>query len=67
MLETTPLSVPKIFIESEQEKIMAQMQGGCVSRFGMQFDEYLKKINKTEEGIRNEFREQATKRAKLPI
>jgi FKBP-type peptidyl-prolyl cis-trans isomerase (trigger factor) len=66
LLETTPLSVPKIFIESEQEKIMAQMRED-VSRFGMQFDEYLKKINKTEEGIRNEFREQATKRAKLQL
>ena len=66
LLETTPLSVPRIFIESEQEKIMAQMRED-VGRFGMQFDEYLKKINKTEEGIRNEFREQATKRAKLQL
>lgn len=66
LLETTPLSVPRIFIESELEKIMAQMRED-VSRFGMQFDEYLKKMSKTEEQVRNEFREQATKRAKLQL
>ncbi len=47
-------------------EILAQMKED-VQRFGLQFDEYLKKINKTEEGIRNEFREQATKRAKLQL
>ncbi len=66
LLEITPLAVPKVFIESEMEKILAQMRED-VQRFGMPFDEYLKKVNKTEEGIRAEFRDQATRRAKLQM
>jgi FKBP-type peptidyl-prolyl cis-trans isomerase (trigger factor) len=66
LLQETSLSVPRIFIESELEKIVAQMRED-VQRFGMTFDEYLKKINKTEEVIRSEFREQAMKRAKLQL
>ncbi len=38
-----------------------------VQRFGMTFDAYLKQVNKTEEAIRNDFREQAAKRAKLQL
>lgn len=66
LLEKTTVAVPRIFIESEQDKIIAQMKED-VSRFGMQFDDYLKRLNKTEEAVRNEFREQAAKRAKLQL
>jgi FKBP-type peptidyl-prolyl cis-trans isomerase (trigger factor) len=66
LLEKTPMSVPRIFIESEQEKILAQMRED-VQKFGTTFEDYLKRANKTEDGIRNEFREQATKRAKLQL
>jgi FKBP-type peptidyl-prolyl cis-trans isomerase (trigger factor) len=66
LLADTKVGVPRIFIESELEKILAQMRED-VTKFGMSFDEYLKKIQKTEEAIRNEFREQATKRAKLQL
>ena len=66
LLEKSTLSVPRIFIESELEKIMSQMRED-VKRFGMEFEEYLKKTNKTEEGVRNEFREQARKRAQLQL
>lgn len=66
VLDETKLAVPKIFVESELDKIMGQMRED-VQRFGMQFDEYLKKINKTEEAMRTELREQATKRAKLQL
>ena len=66
LLEKSTLSVPRIFIESELEKIMSQMRED-VKRFGMEFEEYLKKTNKTEDGLRNEFREQARKRAQLQL
>ena len=66
LLQKSTLSVPRIFIESELEKIMSQMRED-VKRFGMEFEEYLKKTNKTEEGVRNEFREQARKRAQLQL
>ena len=45
---------------------MSQMQED-VARFGMTFDDYLKQSSKTEEGVRNDFREQAAKRAKLQL
>lgn len=66
LLEKTAVAVPKLFIDSELDKIMGQMRED-VKRFGMQFDEYLKRMTKTEEGVRNEFREQAAKRAKLQL
>jgi len=66
LLQKSTLSVPRIFIESELEKIMSQMRED-VKRFGMEFEEYLKKTNKTEDGVRNEFREQARKRAQLQL
>ncbi len=66
LLEKSTLSVPRIFIESELEKILSQMRED-VKRFGMEFEEYLKKTNKTEGNIRNEFSSQARKRAQLRL
>lgn len=66
LLDKTTMAVPKIFIESELEKIMAQMRED-VQRFGMSFEDYLSRSQKTEEGVRQEFREQAAKRAKLQL
>src|SRR3989344_91893 len=66
LLEKTTLAVPRLFVESEQDKIMSQMRED-VKRFGMELEEYFKKTNKTEEGVRQEFRDQAMKRAKLQL
>ena len=66
LLNRSGLAVPKIFVESELEKILAQMRDD-VTRFGMTFDDYLKRTGKTEVEIREEFKEQATKRAKLQL
>ncbi len=66
LLEKTTVAVPKIFVESELDKIMGQMRED-VARFGMSFDQYLKQVNKTEEAIRNDFYEQGLKRAKLQL
>lgn len=60
------IAVPNIFIESELDKIMSQMQED-IARMGLQFEDYLKHASKTEEGVRNEFRDQAAKRAKLQL
>ena len=66
LLEQTKLEVPAIFVESELEKIISQMKEDT-QRFGLSFDEYLQRVEKTEEVVRAEFREQATKRAKLQL
>ncbi|MES2202972.1 MAG: trigger factor [Patescibacteria group bacterium] len=66
LLEQTPLAVPKIFVESELGKIMAQMQED-VQRMGLKFEDYLKHSQKTEEQIRKDFTDQAQKRARLQL
>jgi FKBP-type peptidyl-prolyl cis-trans isomerase (trigger factor) len=66
LLQGATLAVPRIFVESELEKILAQMRED-VKRFGLEFEDYLKKLNKTEEDMRKEFKDQATKRAKLQL
>ena len=66
LLEKTTVAVPKIFVESELDKIMGQMRED-VARFGMSFDDYLKQVNKTEEAVRQDFYEQGAKRAKLQL
>ena len=66
LLEKVTVQVPRIFVESELEKILSQMRED-ISRMGLKFEDYLKHANKTEEAIRNEFREQAAKRAKLQL
>ncbi len=66
LLEKVQLSVPAVFVDSELEKIVAQMQDD-VTRYGMTFEDYLKRINKTQEEVRAELRDQAGKRAKLQL
>lgn len=66
LLEKSTLQVPPIFIESELQKILAQMSED-IGRLGMSMDDYLKRMQKTEEDIKNEFRDQARKRAKLQL
>lgn len=66
LLEKTKVEMPKLFVESELEKILAQMRED-IGRMGMGYDDYLKRVNKTEADIRNEFRGQAEKRAKLQL
>jgi len=66
LIEGTKVETPKIFVESELDKIVNQMRED-VARFGMSFEDYLKQTGKTEEEIRNDFKEQAAKRAKLQL
>ncbi len=66
ILEKVKVEIPRIFVESELDKIVSQMKED-VTRFGVKYDDYLKQINKTEEELRKEFRDQAAKRAKLQL
>ena len=52
--------------DSELEKILGQMNED-VKRYGMSMEDYLKRINKTEDDVRRELRDQATKRARLQL
>lgn len=66
LLEGVKVEIPGVFVESELDKIMNQMQED-IARFNIPFDDYLKRVGKTEEALREEFREQAKKRAKLQL
>jgi FKBP-type peptidyl-prolyl cis-trans isomerase (trigger factor) len=66
LLEKSDIEVPSIFVESELQKILAQMRED-IGRMGMQMDDYLKRVGKTEDDIKSEFRDQARKRAKLQL
>ena len=66
LIEETKVSLPRIFVESELEKMLAQFRHD-VAALGMPFDEYLKKLNKTENDLRNEWKRDAEKRATLQL
>lgn len=66
LLAETSVDMPAIFIESEIEKMLSQMRAD-VSRFGMEFEDYLKRIEKTEGALREELRESGEKRAKMQL
>ena len=66
IMGATSIEIPRVFVESEQEKMLAQMKDD-VKRFGMTFEEYLKRVNKTEDDLRKEFVGDAEKRAKLQL
>ncbi len=66
ILKGTEISVPQILIENELKKMLAQFQDD-VARAGVNFEEYLKQVNKTEEGIKKDWTETAIKKAKIQL
>lgn len=66
LIDNTKGDVPHVLIEGE----LAKMLGGLkddVAKTGMSFEDYLKQIKKTEEDIRNEWRQGAERRAKMQL
>lgn len=66
VLEKTNIEIPAIFVEAELEKMLGQMKDD-IKRFGMTFEDYLTRLQKTEDDLRKEFRADAEKRAKLQL
>jgi len=62
VIEKTKAEIPKILIESELGIMFSELRSS-ISRAGLEWDEYLKKINKTEDDMRKEWHDQAKKRA----
>lgn len=58
--------IPNILIESETDKIMYRLEAD-ITGAGLKVEDYLKQINKTEADLRNEWRPDAEKRAKLQM
>jgi len=60
------VDVPNILIEIELNKMLAEFKAN-IERMGLSIEEYLKKIEKTEESLRSEWKTDAEKRAKLHL
>lgn len=62
----TKIDVPEILIQSEIEKIIARMKSD-VERMGLKYEDYLQSLGKNIENIREEFKGDAEKRAKVQM
>jgi FKBP-type peptidyl-prolyl cis-trans isomerase (trigger factor) len=58
--------VPEIILKSEQDKMISQIEAD-VTRSGMEFEVYLKQVNKTRESIAEEFKGEAERRARFQM
>ncbi|MBI2120297.1 MAG: hypothetical protein HYT94_01580, partial [Parcubacteria group bacterium] len=61
--EKTEIELPDVLVRSELERMLSQFKYD-VSRMGLKFEEYLKHVKKTEEGIRKEWEKDAENKAK---
>jgi trigger factor len=66
IMEKSTIDLPKIIIEGELDKMMAQIEDD-VSKNGIALEDYLKHIKKSKEDLRVEWKETATKRAKSQV
>lgn len=66
IIDKSKIDIPKILVESELDKMLAQFKDD-IARMQITFDEYLKKIKKTESDLRTEWIKDAEKRAKLQL
>jgi trigger factor len=66
IMEKSTIDLPKIIIDGELEKMLAQFKDD-IARSGVSYEDYLKHIKKTEEDLKKEWKDTATKRAKSQI
>ncbi len=66
IIKNTEGEIPEILIQSETEKILYKLQAD-IANMGFKFEDYLKQINKTEGGLKKEWRPDAENRAKLQM
>lgn len=66
IIKASIIPLPGILVESELDKMLAQMEGD-IERMGLKFEDYLKHLGKSREDIRKEWSVDAEKRAKLQL
>ncbi len=66
IIKQTKLELPAIMIDSELHRMQAQFEGE-IAQTGTKTEDYLKQIGKTMEELRESWREEAEKRAKLQL
>ncbi|MCH7604815.1 hypothetical protein IID24_02405 [Patescibacteria group bacterium] len=62
--EKTQCEIPEILIESEKKAILNNVKEGVKTTLHIEFSEYLEKLKKSEEELRDSFNEEARKRVK---
>ncbi len=60
------IPVPQVLIDSELDKMMAQLKDD-ITRAGLSFEDYCTKVGKSEEDIRSEWTDNAKKRAQTQL
>ena len=66
VMEKSTIDLPKIIIQGEMEKMLAQFKDD-IAKSGIAYDDYLKHIKKSEEDLKKEWKETAVKRAKSQV
>jgi FKBP-type peptidyl-prolyl cis-trans isomerase (trigger factor) len=66
IISETKFPVPEIILQSEQEKMIAQIESD-VLRSGMEFDAYLEHTKKTRADLMEEFKPEAERRARFQM
>jgi trigger factor len=66
LIDATEIPIPDVLVQHEQDKIMGQFKDD-VAQAGMEFEQYLQQIGKSEEDLRGEWRNAAERRAKLQL
>ncbi len=66
IIDESTIDLPKIIIEGELDKMLAQFKDD-VAHSGLSFEDYLKHIKKTENDLKVEWKDTAIKRAKSQV
>ena len=66
ILEETDMEVPEILVNAELDKILAQLRDD-IQKHGLDWKTYLETSKKTEQDIKEEYRNEAEKRAKMEV
>lgn len=66
IIKESKIQMPQVLISEEQERMLHEFKAK-VESFKMNFDEYLKEIKKTEEELKEEWKSDAEKRAKMNL
>ncbi|HEY0221038.1 MAG TPA: hypothetical protein VGC58_02335, partial [Candidatus Paceibacterota bacterium] len=66
IIENSTIELPKIIIDGETEKMLAQFKDD-VAKSGLTFEGYLEHIKKSEEDLKSEWKDTAIKRAKSQV
>ncbi|KND48711.1 MAG: trigger factor [Parcubacteria bacterium C7867-003] len=66
VIEESTIELPKIVVEGEMEKMLAQFKDD-IAKSGISYEDYLKHIKKTEKDLRDEWKDASIKRAKSQV